>query len=83
VTAIESRVSTLSQSKKLPAGMTRETLAQAKAGLNEITQQWTAATNAANGGNLTEAVAKGNAVKVKAAEVLASLNMPVPDALKA
>lgn len=82
VTAIESRVNTLSQSKKLPSGMTAETLAQAKAGLGEITQQWTAATSAASGGNLTDAVAKGNAVKVKAAEVLASLKMPVPDALK-
>jgi hypothetical protein len=82
VEAIKSRVDILSQSKKLPAGMSAETLAQAKAGLNEITQQWTAATEASKGGNLTDAVAKASSVKVKAAEVLTLLKMPVPEALK-
>jgi hypothetical protein len=82
VDAIKSRVDILSQSKKLPAGVSAETLAQAKAGLNEITQQWTAATEASKGGNLTDAVAKASSVKVKAAEVLTLLKMPVPEALK-
>jgi hypothetical protein len=82
VDAIKSRVDILSQSKKLPAGMSADTLAQAKAGLNEITQQWTAATEASKGGNLTDALAKGSSVKVKAAEVLTLLKMPVPEALK-
>ena len=82
VEAIKSRVDILSQSKKLPAGMSAETLAQAKAGLNEITQQWTAATEASKGGNLMDAVAKASSVKVKAAEVLTLLHMPVPEALK-
>jgi hypothetical protein len=39
VDAIKNRVDVLSQSKKLPAGMSAETLASAKAGLAEITQQ--------------------------------------------
>jgi hypothetical protein len=82
VDAIQSRVDILSQSKKLPAGMSAETLAQAKAGLNEITQQWTAATEASKGGNLMDAVAKASSVKVKAAEVLTLLKMPIPEALK-
>jgi hypothetical protein len=82
VEAIKSRVDILSQSKKLPAGMSAETLAQAKAGLSEITQQWTAATEASKGGNLADAVAKASSVKVKAAEVLTLLKMPVPEALK-
>jgi len=82
VDAIKSRVDILSQSKKLPAGMSAETLAQAKAGLSEITQQWTAATEASKGGNLMDAVAKASSVKVKAAEVLTLLKMPVPEALK-
>jgi hypothetical protein len=82
VDAIKSRVDILSQSKKLPAGMSPETLTQAKAGLNEITQQWTAATDASKGGNLMDAVAKASSVKVKAAEVLTLLKMPVPEALK-
>ena len=82
VEAIKSRVDILSQSKKLPAGMSAETLAQAKAGLSEITQQWTAATEASKGGNMMDAVAKASSVKVKAAEVLTLLKMPVPEALK-
>jgi hypothetical protein len=82
VDAIKSRVDILSQSKKLPAGMSAETLTQAKTGLNEITQQWTAATEASKGGNLMDAVAKASSVKVKAAEVLTLLKMPVPEALK-
>jgi DNA repair exonuclease SbcCD ATPase subunit len=82
VEAIKSRVDILSQSKKLPAGMSAETLAQAKAGLSEINQQWTAAIEASKGGNLMDAVAKASSVKVKAAEVLTLLKMPVPEALK-
>jgi hypothetical protein len=82
VEAIQSRVDILSQSKKLPAGMNADTLAQAKAGLSEITQQWTAATEASKSGNLMDAVAKASSVKVKAAEVLTLLKMPVPEALK-
>jgi hypothetical protein len=49
VEAIRNRVDILSQSKKLPAGMSSETLAQAKAGLNQITEQWNAATEASEG----------------------------------
>ncbi len=82
VEAIKSRVDILSQSKKLPAGMNADTLAQAKAGLSEITQQWTAATEASKSGNLMDAVTKASSVKVKAAEVLTLLKMPVPEALK-
>lgn len=82
VETIRSRVDILSQSKKLPAGMSAETLAQAKAGLSEITQQWTAAIEASKSGNLVDAMAKASSVKVKAAEVLTLLKMPVPEALK-
>ena len=82
VDAIKSRVDILSQSKKLPAGMTADKLAEAKSGLAEMTQQWTAATEASKGGNLMDAIAKATAVKKKAAEVLTTLNMPVPEALK-
>src|SRR5215467_7972236 len=82
VEAIKSRVDILSQSKKLPAGMTAEKLDEAKTGLAEITKQWTEATAASTSGNLTDALAKATAVKKKAAEVLTALNMPVPDALK-
>lgn len=82
VEAIKSRVDILSQSKKLPAGMTAEKFAEAKAGLADITKQWTEATAASTSGNLTDALAKAASVKKKAAEVLTALNMPVPEALK-
>ena len=82
VEAIKSRVDILSQSKKLPAGITAEKFAEAKAGLEEITKQWTEATAASTSGNLTDALAKAGAAKKKAAEVLVALNMPVPEALK-
>jgi hypothetical protein len=80
--AIKGRVDILSKSKKLPANLTAEKFASAKSGLEEMTQQWTAATESANGGNLMDAMTKGTAVKTKAAEVLTTLGMPVPDALK-
>ncbi|HEX2928917.1 MAG TPA: hypothetical protein VHV54_04340 [Candidatus Binatia bacterium] len=83
VDAIKSRVDILSQSKKLPAGMTPDNLATAKAGLADITQQWTAATDASKSGNLADAVAKTGALKAKAVEVLTALKMPVPEALRA
>jgi hypothetical protein len=80
--AIKGRVDILSKSKKLPANLTAEKFASAKSGLDEMTQQWTAATESANSGNLMDATTKGTAVKTRAAEVLTTLGMPVPDALK-
>jgi hypothetical protein len=80
--AIKSRVDILSNSKKLPSNMTADKLAAAKSGLGDMTEQWTAATAAFNGGNLPDAITKGTAVKTKAAEVLTTLGMPVPEALQ-
>jgi hypothetical protein len=54
VETIKGREDILSQSEKLPANMTADKLATAKSGLGEITQQWTAATEAYKGGNLME-----------------------------
>jgi hypothetical protein len=80
--AIKGRVDILSKSKKLPANLTAEKFASAKSGLDEMTQQWTAATASASSGNLMDATMKGTAVKTRAAEVLTTLGMPVPEALK-
>jgi hypothetical protein len=82
VDRIKERVDILSQSKTLPADVTPQTLAAAKSGLGEITEQWTAATAAYKDGNLADAMAKGGSVKTKAAEVLTMLGMRVPDVLK-
>ncbi len=83
VEAIKSRVDILSKSKKLPKGMDKPKLEGAKAGLGEITQGWTDAENAFKGGNIADALAKGNAVKAKAAEIMTTLGMQPPAAAKA
>jgi len=83
VEAIKSRVDILSKSKKLPKGMDKATFEGAKAGLGEITQTWTDAENAYKGGNIADALAKANAVKAKATEIMTSLGMQPPAAAKA
>ena len=82
VQAIQSRVDILSKSKKLPAGLDKDKFESAKTGLAALTQTWTEATTAAGAGNVSDAVAKANTVKAKAAEVLGLLGMPVPAGLK-
>src|SRR5262245_51621274 len=56
--AIKSRVDILSESKKLPAGMDKEKLDSAKAGLASLNQNWTEASDAFKAGNMTDAIAK-------------------------
>jgi hypothetical protein len=82
VEAIKSRVDILSKSKKLPKGMDKPKLEGAKAGLGEITQTWTDAEGAFKGGNIADAIAKGNAVKAKAIEIMTTLGMQVPAGAK-
>jgi hypothetical protein len=79
VEAVKSRVDILSKSKKLPANVSKEKFAAAKAGLAEATKGWDDATAAFKGGNIADAVAKADAVKKKALE---ALGMPVPPAAK-
>ena len=80
--AIKSRVDILSQSKKLPAGLDKDKLEGAKAGLATLNQSWTEASDAFKSGNMTDAVAKATAAKAKAVEVMTALNMSVPEAAK-
>ena len=82
VEAIKSRVDILSKSKKLPANLDKAKFEGAKAGLGEITQTWTDAENAYKGGNIADAVAKANAVKAKATEIMTTLGMQPPAAAK-
>lgn len=83
VEAIQSRVGMLSKSRRLPAGLDQAKFDEAKTGLATITSTWTDATTAFGAGNLTDAVAKADTVKAKAAEVMGLLNMQVPAALQA
>jgi hypothetical protein len=82
VEAIKSRVDILSKSKKLPKGMDKAKFEEAKTGLGEITQTWTDAENAYKGGNIADALAKANAVKGKATEIMTTLGMQPPAAAK-
>ena len=81
VEAIKSRVDILSASRKLPAGMDKAKLEEAKSGLQSASQMWTEASDAAKSGNLTDAVAKANAVKEKAAQLMQGLGMSLPAAM--
>jgi peptidoglycan hydrolase CwlO-like protein len=80
--SIKSRVGILSQSKKLPANLTKEKFEEAKSGLDNALKEWETAQESFKGGKLAEAVAKGNTVKEKAVQVLQLLGMPVPAAAK-
>src|SRR5215510_1148547 len=82
VDAIQSRLDVLSKSRKLPAGLTADKLASAKAGLADITKRLAEAKTAFQSGNVQDAVSVATAVKPKSAEVMTTLGMRVPDALK-
>ncbi|NWF56041.1 MAG: hypothetical protein HXY45_14730 [Syntrophaceae bacterium] len=82
VEAIKSRVDILSKSKKLPANLDKAKFEGAKAGLEEINKAWMDAEGAFKGGNIADALSKGNAVKAKATEIMNTLGMQPPPAAK-
>ncbi|HKW03218.1 MAG TPA: hypothetical protein VJN96_25555 [Vicinamibacterales bacterium] len=75
---VKTRVDTLSKSKGLPKGMTKDTLTAAQSGLASATQTWQSATSAASSGDLATAIRQANDVKTRLGDLLKSLNMPVP-----
>ncbi len=75
VAAIQSRVDTLSSSKKLPKNVSKEAFDSAKSGLETMKATWAEASAAFTDGKPTEAAEKARAVKAKGAEVLAALGM--------
>ncbi len=83
VEAIQSRVGVLSKSRNLPTGLDKARFEEAKTGLSTLTSTWAEATTAFAAGNLTDAVAKAEAVRGQAAGVMGLLNMQVPAGLKA
>ena len=82
VTAIQSRVDILSQSKKLPAGVDRSKVDAAKSNLTAVNQPWTEASEAYKAGNFSDAIGKATAAKNQAAEIMTALNMQPPAAAK-
>lgn len=47
-----------------------------------MNQSWNEASDAAKAGNMTDAIAKAQAAKAKAVEVMTALNMTVPEAAR-
>lgn len=80
VEAIQSRMNILSKSRRLPAGVDKDKFEAAKTSLAEITETWTDASNAFEGGNLMDAVTKATNVKEKAVEIMNAIGMQVPEA---
>jgi hypothetical protein len=68
------RVAALSKGK-LPKGVTKDAVAAAKSGLDSLKSTWGDATNASASGDYTTAMAKAQAVKDKATELMKSLGM--------
>ena len=75
VEAIESRVDTLSESRKLPAEVNKESFVAAKVALESMKTTWAEASAAFDAGNATEAADKGRLVQAKAAEVAGQLGI--------
>ena len=82
IDAIKGRVDILSKSKKLPANLDKAKFEGAQSGLAEINKVWDEANNAFKEGNLADAIAKAKTVKAKAAEIMTTLGMQVPEAAK-
>ena len=79
---IESRIATLSKSKKLPKGLDKAKLESAKSGLDEISKSWDESVKAFQGGSLADALAKAKGAKSKADEIMSTLGMKVEQAAK-
>jgi hypothetical protein len=80
--AIKSRLDMLQKSRKPPAGLDSATIETAKAGLVDLNQNWTAASDALKSGNLADAAGKARVAKTKAVEIMTALDMQVPAAVK-
>jgi hypothetical protein len=75
VDAIQSRVDVLSKSHHLPKGVTKDSLASAKSGLDVMKTGWSDASSAATSGDFTTAMSKAQAVKDQATQIMQSLGM--------
>lgn len=82
VEGLQKQIEALAKAKKLPDGVTRDAVDAARAAVPSLVASWDEATAAFKAANLTEATAKARALKAKSGEIMASLGLPVPDALK-
>jgi len=75
IDAIESRVKTLSKSHHLPKGVTKQSLADAKSGVDSMKSEWSDASTAATSGDYTAAMTKAQEVKDRGTQIMQSLGM--------
>ncbi|OPY90355.1 MAG: putative peptidoglycan binding domain protein [Syntrophus sp. PtaU1.Bin208] len=80
VEMMQSKVDQLSQAKKLPADLSTEKFAEAKAGLAALKEEWAKALQNFNAGNIAEAVSSGKALKEKAVQMMGVLGLALPSA---
>jgi chorismate synthase len=73
--ALNGRLGELAQAKKLPAGISKDALAQAKTGAAEIASGFEEAKAKATAGDLGAAAAKGAELKAKALEIMKTIGM--------
>jgi hypothetical protein len=73
VATIQSRIDELSKARRLPKGVSKASFESAKASLESLKSTWTEATGAVAQGDYAGGVAKGQAVKDKATEIMHAL----------
>jgi hypothetical protein len=75
VAAIQGRIDELSKSRRLPKGVSKASFESAKASFAALNSAWTEATSAGASGDYAGGVAKGQAAKDKAAEIMKQLGI--------
>lgn len=78
LTALESQVDQLAKARRLPAGVSKAAVTEARAAVDSLEQEWTRATTAYTSGKLGDAVALGTSVKSRAATVITKLKIQTP-----
>jgi hypothetical protein len=73
-----SRLAELSTKRRLPAGLDKAKLTQAKSDLDAITQTWTETTASFQKGDVPEAVAKARTVKARLDGLMTGLGITAP-----
>ena len=77
VEALQSRVDTLSKSRKLPSGVDKATFESVKTDFETVKTEWTDASSEFASGMAADAVRKARNAKTKGETILARLGMPV------
>lgn len=76
--AIKGKLDAFAKMKKLPANVTKESVAQAKTGYETAATDWEAVKTSFAAGNLAEAVTKGTSLKDQVGQLMQTLGIPAP-----